>query len=69
MSDGKYGVEKSDEGNVQIHLGPAQPFEITPHEAIKLAALLLKYAGASVKFLPDAIIAKFSSKLTKNISN
>lgn len=56
---GRYAVEGGDDGMVELHLGGFQPFAIPAEEAIKLAALLLKKAGATVDFRRDRIKATF----------
>ena len=51
----KFKVETTDDGEVRINLGGVAPFEVPPHTAIQLAALLIKHAG--VKFDDPAMKA------------
>jgi len=62
-----YGIERNADGNVVIKLGNVPPFEIPPYAAIKLAALLLKKAGAAVKISPGSLVARYKLKRAKPI--
>ena len=58
-----YGVDTLPDGNVRLKLGPIQPFDIPPEEAVKLAALLLKHAGWRVSFAGGVINARKTKRL------
>lgn len=45
-----YGVSNDRRGRVMIKLGPYSEFRMKRDSAIKLACLILKYAGAKVDF-------------------
>lgn len=45
-----YGVSKDKRGHIVIKLGPYSEFKMKRDSAIKFACLVLKYAGADVKF-------------------
>lgn len=60
-----YGVDTDDGGNVVVRLGAVPPFEIAPDAAIKLAALLLKKAGAKVEIRNGVITADTRPRAAK----
>lgn len=58
--DWDYGISR--EGNkVRIDIGHVT-FPINPDSAIKMACLLMKYAGASVRILSGSVVATYSKK-------
>ena len=57
--DDDYRIERISDGNVQIKLGPIQPFDVPPGTAIRLAALLCKCAGCDVLFRQGSMKVKF----------
>ena len=65
MSNEYIAVER-DGSKVSIVLGDAPPLTLQPETAIKLACLLMKYAGAAVRVHSGQIVAMFSKKALRD---
>ena len=56
-------VTRSDHGTIEVHFGDNTSFEMQPLDAVKLAFLLLRYAGVPMSVdLMNRILGNFEEK-------